>query len=448
MRTARPFSIEGLETRRLLTITPAHVALAERSLNETTVDNNLYTNGAITVTWAGVNGATTTVTKADCTTYVTALLKQAYGWTNSQWTSMFGSSSPNLTTYYNDAVADVGLDGFKPIADAKVGDYFICKYPTGSSARGHLVMLDSLPTLVSTTSTYRAYNVSVIDVTGSVHTNDTRAGANADGTNDSGVGRGDIRLYTDLAGNLDHWAWGTRTTSTTYDATNYPCTFFHVPALSIKSPGGLSAVATGETRVALSWSDNSTIEDGTVVQRSGDNGATWATIGDVGRNVSTYTDTAVTPGAYAYRVYAVAGASVSGYAAAASVVVSPVTPVTPTNVSAVLSGSTIDVTWQDNATNEVRYVLERSVNGGDFTPLATTSANATTFYDTATAADSNYQYRVYAQTAYASGEAAVSPVVDRTADLPPLRGRPIMFFIAASVPPQSAFLRVAAQVLH
>ena len=400
-------AVETLEGRALLTITPAHVALAERSVAETTPDNNLYTNGAYTVNWAGLNGKTTTVTKADCTTYVTALLKEAYNFSNSDFIDMFGVSSPSLTTYYNDAVADGSLDGFKQIADLKIGDFFVSKYPEGSSARGHMVMIDGLPQQVSTTRVgVRAYNVTIIDVTGAPHSLDTRDNANADGTDDSGVGRANIRLYTDLDGNISFWAWGTSSGSTTYDPVEKPCIFFKVPALYPLSPATLTATAAGETSVNLAWTDRSGIEDGYLVERSSDNGLTYSVVGDAPSNGEAFTDTSAAPGGYTYRVSAVAGASRSGYVTA-SVTLTAVVPVAPTAFKATLpSGTTVRLTWADNAMNETGYVIERSVDGGSFAALASPLANATTYSDTDAAIGHRYAYRLQAITAYAESSTA------------------------------------------
>ena len=397
--TARRALFENLEGRTLLTITPAHVALARRSVAETTVDNNLYTNGNYTVNWAGINGKTTTVTQADCTTYVTALLRQAYG---TDFYSKFGSTSPSLTTYYNEAVADDAVHGFKQIAEVKPGDFFVCRYlDPDPPARGHMVMIDGAPVEVGTTRPgVRAFNVTIIDVTGSPHTLDTRNKANADGTNDTGVGRGNVRFYTDLDGNIKYWAWGTNATSTTYDTELRPTIFFKVPAMTINAPTTLVAAANGETSVSLSWTDRSGIEDGYAVERSRDDGATWTYVGDVNKNVTTYTDTSATPGTWQYRVYAVGGSSQSA-AASTTVSIAPVVPATPSDFTAVLSGSSVSLSWIDRSTTEIGYVLERATSDGAFTPLTTLPANASGYTDATAAAGYLYTYRLTAATSYA-----------------------------------------------
>ena len=391
-----------------MTITPAHVALAERSVAETTPANNLYVNGNYTVTWAGLNGKTNTVVNADCTTYVTALLKQAYG---TDFYSKFGSSSPSLTTYYDEAVADDAVHGFKQIADVKIGDYFVCSYQEPNPpARGHMVMFDGLPTYAGTTTNkagdpVKYYNATIIDVTGSIHTADTRAGTEAGGANDSGVGRGNVRLYTDTDGNIQYWAWGTNPTSTTYDYSYRPCIFFKVPAQTINAPTGLVATAMSETNVKLTWTDRSGIEDGYAVERSGDNGATWSYVGDVNKNVSTYTDTTATPGAWTYRVYAVVGSSQSAVASA-GVSVAAVVPATPSDLNAVLSGTSVSLSWADNSTNETSYVIDRTTSSGALASQTTLAANASGYTDASAVAGYLYTYRVTAVTPYAQSVVA------------------------------------------
>ena len=76
----------------------------------------------------------------------------------------------------------------------------------------------------------------------------------------------------------------------------------------------------------------------------------------------------------------------------------------PTNLVATLqAGPQVSLTWRDNATNETGFVIERSVNGGAFTQIATAPArNSTgnvTYVDTtavATSAVTTYTYRVAA----------------------------------------------------
>ncbi|MCB1227504.1 MAG: DNRLRE domain-containing protein [Verrucomicrobiales bacterium] len=110
---------------------------------------------------------------------------------------------------------------------------------------------------------------------------------------------------------------------------------------------------------------------------------------------TTYTDTTVTPGSsYAYLVRTlklddVPGGSYfnlsvgSGVAITASGAASS-PPLNPTELVLVsqTSSTNAQLAWQDNASDETNYRVERKVNaGGAWTPLSTLPANATSFTD-------------------------------------------------------------------
>ncbi len=52
------------------------------------------------VEWAGVGGATVSMNRTKCAPFLTRLLKQGRGWTDSQLSSWFGSSSPTSERYH------------------------------------------------------------------------------------------------------------------------------------------------------------------------------------------------------------------------------------------------------------------------------------------------------------------------------------------------------------
>src|SRR5581483_2490258 len=58
------------------------------------------------------------------------------------------------------------------------------------------------------------------------------------------------------------------------------------------------------------------------------------------------------------------------------------------------SPSQIDLRWVDNDLDETGFELERSVDGTNFTRIATPAANITTYSDTAVTAGTSYTYRV------------------------------------------------------
>jgi uncharacterized ParB-like nuclease family protein len=76
-------------------------------------------------------------------------------------------------------------------------------------------------------------------------------------------------------------------------------------ATSLSSPSALVATAPSPTAVNLTWTDNSTNEDGFIIERSSNPATTWTEVGRVDYNVKTFGDATVQPNtAYTYRVKA------------------------------------------------------------------------------------------------------------------------------------------------
>src|SRR3990172_2053601 len=69
----------------------------------------------------------------------------------------------------------------------------------------------------------------------------------------------------------------------------------------------------------------------------------------------------------------------------------------PTGLTATANGTTqIDLAWTDNAVHEDNYEVERSLNGSDWSALATIAAGSTSYSDTTCTEGTLYYYRVRA----------------------------------------------------
>jgi fibronectin type 3 domain-containing protein len=118
----------------------------------------------------------------------------------------------------------------------------------------------------------------------------------------------------------------------------------------------------------------------------------------------TYTDSTVTAGnTYDYRVYAVNANGQSAYSNTASVTTPALPPpAAPSNlVAALQAGPQVRLRWLDNANNETGFEVERSVNGGPFTLIATPGVSTgtgltVTYFNTGLALGNTYAYRVRA----------------------------------------------------
>ena len=161
--------------------------------------------------------------------------------------------------------------------------------------------------------------------------------------------------------------------------------------------------------VDLSWTDptpinysdlttfgNPSNEIGYKIQRAPiTNGkvGTYSTIGTALANATTYTDSTANPYTdYSYQViaYNVKGDTLSNAVKTLGV------PIAPTNLTAVLSGtSQINLSWNDNSNNETGFIVERSTDGTNFTGIATIGANSTNYSDK-NLTPGTYTYRVKA----------------------------------------------------
>ncbi|MHB0999415.1 MAG: fibronectin type III domain-containing protein [Armatimonadota bacterium] len=166
--------------------------------------------------------------------------------------------------------------------------------------------------------------------------------------------------------------------------------------------------------VKLAWNDNSGNEQGFVIQRSvaGENGP-WITINTVGPNVTTYSNTNVSPNTnYWYRVRAY---NINDYSAYTNVVSCTTLQAAagPTNLRTTsVTTNAVRLAWDDNSSNEQGFTIQRSVAGenGPWITINTVGPNVTTYYNsTNVSSNTNYWYRVRAFTI--NGNTAFSNVL-------------------------------------
>ncbi len=174
---------------------------------------------------------------------------------------------------------------------------------------------------------------------------------------------------------------------------------------TLPAPSGLAAVAITNGQVNLSWTDNSTGEDGFKIERAPDNAGapgTWAQIATVSNNVTAYSDLGLTTSTpYWYRVRAFNSQADSDYSNQAGVTTLPSPPAAPSALTAKpLSGSLIALAWTDNATNETGFAIERAPDSagspGTWAQITTVSANVITYTNVNLTANTTYWYRVRA----------------------------------------------------
>ncbi|MGE5416207.1 MAG: fibronectin type III domain-containing protein [Acidobacteriota bacterium] len=175
---------------------------------------------------------------------------------------------------------------------------------------------------------------------------------------------------------------------------------------SIPAPSSFQATVTGLT-VNLSWTDNSSNETGFVLERreGGDNYRYLKTI-----NYSTSCTDTLDSYDYGincyYRIKAINNTSESYYSAETSV--SPISP--PSSLTASVSGSSVNLTWRDNSSNETGFTLERRLDSGSYTDVKYLSGGYTSYTDSSLTSGT-YYYRIKATNSYGSSSYSPEAIV-------------------------------------
>lgn len=208
--------------------------------------------------------------------------------------------------------------------------------------------------------------------------------------------------------------WGTRIASFSFDEGTQP----DPPDAD---PTNLVATASSTSEISLSWDDNASNETSYEIERcSGSGCGDFALVATAGANSSMYTDGGLsTNSTYTYRVRAANSAGVSGYSNVAEATTSddPVPDADPTNLAAAAtSTSDIALSWDDNASNETGYQIERCTGSGcnTWALIATTGADAESYTDSGLASSTTYQYRTRAVNG--AGVSGYSNVASATTD--------------------------------
>jgi hypothetical protein len=163
-------------------------------------------------------------------------------------------------------------------------------------------------------------------------------------------------------------------------------------------PTGLTATGISGSEISLTWVDNATNELSYIIARSTTPEGPYTDIVTLAANVTSYTNTGLTPNTWYYYVVRATGvAGVSGNSAEASARTFSA-PAVPSNLTATAINPTqISLTWTDNATNELGFIIARgTVSGGPYTDIVSRGANVTSFFDMNLNPNTIYYYVVRA----------------------------------------------------
>ena len=177
------------------------------------------------------------------------------------------------------------------------------------------------------------------------------------------------------------------------------------PSIPI-APTGLTATAAGECQINVIWVDNSFNEVSFLIERALDNGGVpglWTQIATVGSNVTSYSDTGLSPNVtYWYRVRA---SNVAGYSAYSNQGYATAPPIpAPSGLTATgVSESQIVLNWTNNSVTATGVLIERAPDSGGtpgaWNQIASVGTNIANYSDTGLLPFTTYWYRVRAYNA-------------------------------------------------
>ena len=166
-------------------------------------------------------------------------------------------------------------------------------------------------------------------------------------------------------------------------------------------PGAFAASTTSPTEVRLSWSDNSTNEDGFRIFRSM-NDVDYMEVASTPANSLSFTNTGLNPATRYY--YGIAAFNSAGESELILTSVdtppmpTPALPASPSDLRATAFGrGRVELTWSDNSNNEGSFEIERALDAQNFAPIATVPANTALFADKNIEAGRTYYYRMRAR---------------------------------------------------
>jgi hypothetical protein len=150
--------------------------------------------------------------RTDCSGFVDAVLKRAYGLSSVQLSDWLDAKRPLAKHYHAAIAAEHGFQRIPVISDARPGDILAVTYPAGAKENntGHVMIVASQPKQrtpsVPVVGDTLQWEVPVIDESETGHgKTDTRH--RPDKTSADGLGRGILRIYTNHEGRIAGYAW-------------------------------------------------------------------------------------------------------------------------------------------------------------------------------------------------------------------------------------------------
>lgn len=167
----------------------------------------------------------------------------------------------------------------------------------------------------------------------------------------------------------------------------------------LAAPTDLAVTSTTASQINLSWTDNSSNEDGFQIEVAPGTTSVFTQIATVGANVTTFSNTGLgAASTFTYRVRAFNAGGNSAYSNTIAGTTGGAAPSAPSNL--VLSSRTttqIVLGWTDNSSNETGFTIERAPGTtSSFSVLVTVGAGVVAFTNGSLSGNQTFTYRVRA----------------------------------------------------
>lgn len=170
---------------------------------------------------------------------------------------------------------------------------------------------------------------------------------------------------------------------------------FSVPV----APSDLTATAESPTSIALTWTDNSSNENGFTIMYKTLSGTVWKTLPPVGANVTSYLHEGCSPlTTYYYQVCAYNAIGDSAFSNEATAETESLSrPEAPSDLTATVqsTGTSILLAWNDNSSDEDGFDIWYSEEGGALDKISV-GANVTSYLHEGLDPSKTYNYKVSA----------------------------------------------------
>ena len=193
-------------------VLPAHLQLARQLLDEVSPEHNSYQHHGW-VRWKGDAGlfgrAEYSTVQTDCSGLLDAIFVRTDSLALDGVRKTYWKDYPKAENYYDAIQQSQGFVRRERMQDVEAGDVFAARFLHAKDT-GHVMIINSKPQrldppLPPLQEGMSQWLVEVIDSSGAHWKNDTRY--REDGSQQTGIGRGSVRIYTRDDGSLAGWTW-------------------------------------------------------------------------------------------------------------------------------------------------------------------------------------------------------------------------------------------------